>query len=236
MSEEGLPQEEVEEGAPLWVVTFGDLMSLLMCFFVLLLSFSEMDRKKYKMVSGSMAQAFGIQRKKPVFESPRGQKMIAKEFDQAVLITKIEESIQPIIDEIKNEYEELKDAVELEIGEDKVTIRMMGEATFDTGKAELHPAFRPLLKKIGTVLSQTKAEIIIAGHTDNVPLSGGLFGSNLGLSMARAGSVAEYLLRTTAIDPKRLSTMGFGEFRPLTSNDTAQGRRKNRRVEIIVSH
>jgi len=57
VSEEWLPQEEVEEGAPLWVVTFGDLMSLLMCFFVLLLSFSEMDRKKYKMVSGSMAQA-----------------------------------------------------------------------------------------------------------------------------------------------------------------------------------
>jgi len=138
VSEEGLPQEEVEEGAPLWVVTFGDLMSLLMCFFVLLLSFSEMDRKKYKMVSGSMANAFGIQREKPVFESPRGQKMIAKEFDQAVMITKIEESIKPIIDEIKNEYEELKDAVELEVGEDKVTIRMMGETTFDTGKAELH--------------------------------------------------------------------------------------------------
>jgi chemotaxis protein MotB len=236
VSEEWLPQEEVEEGAPLWVVTFGDLMSLLMCFFVLMLSFSEMDRRKYRMVSGSMAQAFGIQREKPVFESPRGQKMIAKEFDQAILITKIEEAIKPIIEEMETEYEELKGSVELEIGEDKVTIRMMGEATFDTGKAELHPAFRPLLKKIGAVLGQSKGEIIIAGHTDNVPLSGGLFGSNLGLSMARAGSVAEYLLRTTSIDPKRLSTMGFGEYRPLTSNDTAQGRRKNRRVEIIVSH
>ncbi len=235
MRDEGLPQEEIEEGAPLWVVTFGDLMSLLMCFFVLLLSFSEMDRRKYKMVSGSMAQAFGIQREKPVFESPRGQKMIAKEFDQAVVIKKIEESIKPIIDEIKNEYEELKEAVELEIEDDKVTIRMMGEATFDTGKAKLHPAFGPLLKKIGKVLSQTKGEIIIAGHTDNIPLKGGLYGSNLGLSMARAGSVAEYLLRTTSIDPKRLSTMGFGEYRPLTSNDTARGRRKNRRVEIIVS-
>jgi chemotaxis protein MotB len=235
VSDEGLPQEKVEEGAPLWVVTFGDLMSLLLCFFVLLLSFSEMDRRKYKMVSGSMAQAFGIQREKPVFESPRGQRMIAKEFDQAVVIKKIEESIKPIIDEIKNEYEELKDAVELEIEDDKVTIRMMGEATFDTGKAELHPAFEPLLKKIGTVLSQTKGEIIIAGHTDNIPLNGGLFGSNLGLSMARAGSVAEFLLRTTSINPKRLSTMGFGEYRPLTSNDTARGRRKNRRVEIIVS-
>jgi chemotaxis protein MotB len=235
VSEEGLPKEEVEEGAPLWVITFGDLMSLLMCFFVLLLSFSEMDRRKYKMVSGSMAQAFGIQRKKPVFESPRGQKMIAKEFDQAVVIKKIEESLKPIIDEIKNEYEELKEAVELEIEDDKVTIRMMGEATFDTGKAQLHPAFGPLLKKIGEVLSQTKGEIIIAGHTDNIPLNGGLYGSNLGLSMARAGSVAEHLLRTTSIDPKRLSTMGFGEYRPLISNDTARGRRKNRRVEIIVS-
>ena len=236
MCEDALPKEEVEEGVPQWVVTFGDLMSLLLCFFVLLLSFSEMDRRKYKMVSGSMKQAFGIQREKPVFESPRGQKLIAKEFDQAVVLTKIEESIKPIIDKVKSEYEELKDAVELEIGEDTVTIRMMGETTFDTGKAELHPAFNPLLKKIGAVLSQTEGEIIIAGHTDNVPLSGGLYGSNLGLSMARAGSVAEYLLRASSIDPKRLSTMGFGEYRPLTSNDTAQGRRKNRRVEIIVSH
>ncbi len=220
----------------LWVVTFGDLMSLLLCFFVLLLSFSEMDRKKYKMVSGSMAQAFGIQREKPVFESPRGQKLIGQEFDQAVIITKIEEAIKPIIDELKNEYEELKDAVEIEVGEDTVTIRMMGETTFDTGKAELNPAFRPLLKKIGEVLSKIKGEIIIAGHTDNIPISGGLYGSNLGLSMARAGSVAEYLLRSTSIDPKRLSTMGFGEYRPLASNDTAEGRRKNRRVEIIVSN
>ena len=236
MSEELPPQEEVEEGAPLWVVTFGDLMSLLMCFFVLLLSFSEMDRKKYKMVSGSMANAFGIQREKPVFESPKGQKMIAKEFDQAVLVTKIEESIKPIIEEINNKYEELKDAVEIEVGEDKVTIRMMGATTYDTGKAELHPAFRPLLKKIGEVLSQSKGEIIIAGHTDNVPLSGGLFGSNLGLSMARAGSAAEFMLRSTPIDPKKLSTMGFGEYRPLDSNGTAQGRRRNRRVEIIVGN
>ena len=84
-------------------------------------------------------------------------------------------------------------------------------------------------------MSKTKGEIIIAGHTDNVPLIGGQFKSNLGLSMARAGSVAEYLLKSTSIDPKRLSTMGFGEYRPLASNDTEAGRQKNRRVEIIVS-
>ena len=227
--------EEVEEGAPQWVVTFGDLMSLLMCFFVLLLSFSEMDRNKYRIVSGSMRNAFGIQRKKPVFESPKGQKIIAKEFDQAIVLVKIKDVIDPIESELKNHYKDLEKSVEIEVKDNQLTIRLMGEATFDTGKADLRKEFEPLLLKIGEGLSKTKREIIIAGHTDNVPLSGGPFKSNLGLSMARAGSVAEYLLKSTSIDPKKLSTMGFGEYRPLASNDTDEGRQKNRRVEIVVS-
>ena len=97
MSDEAAPiEEEAEEGAPAWVVTFGDLMSLLLCFFVLLLSFSEMDRNRYRVVSGSVKNAFGIQRKKPIFDSPKGSKMIAKEFDQAIVLTKIEDVIKPI--------------------------------------------------------------------------------------------------------------------------------------------
>jgi len=227
--------EEAEEGAPAWVVTFGDLMSLLLCFFVLLLSFSEMDNSKYRVVSGSLKNAFGIQRKKPVFESPRGQKMIAREFDQAIVLVKIQDVIDQILNELEDEFEEFKGFVDVSVEENQVTIRMMGEATFDTGQAELRREFVPLLFKIGEILSKTKGEIIIAGHTDNVPLHGGRFKSNLGLSMARAGSVAEYLLKSTSINPQRLSTMGFGEYRPLESNDTEQGRQKNRRVEIIVS-
>ena len=236
MSDDIAPiEEEVEEGAPAWVVTFGDLMSLLLCFFVLLLSFSEMDRNRYRVVSGSVKNAFGIQRKKPIFESPKGSKMIAKEFDQAIVLTKIEDVIKPIIDELNDEFKELKGYVEVESTENQVTIRMMGEATFDTGKAELRSNFIPLLLKIGEVLAKTRGEIIIAGHTDNVPLIGGPFRSNLGLSMARAGAVAEFLLQGSTIEPKRLSTMGFGEYRPLTTNDTAKGRQKNRRVEIILT-
>ena len=235
MSDNIAPIEDEEEGAPAWVVTFGDLMSLLLCFFVLLLSFSEMDRNKYRVVSGSVRNAFGIQRKKPVFESPRGSKMIAREFDQAIVLTKIEEVIKSIINELDDEFEEFKGFVEVESTENQVTIRMMGEATFDTGKADLRSNFIPLLQNIGAVLAKTRGEIIVAGHTDNVPLVGGPFGSNLGLSMARAGSVAEFLLHSSAIDPQRLSTMGFGEYRPLASNDTAAGRQKNRRVEIVVT-
>ena len=227
--------EEVEEGAPLWVVTFGDLMSLLMCFFVLLLSFSEMDRNKYRIVSGSMKNAFGIQRKTPIFDSPKGQKMISREFDQAIILVKVQDLIDPILEELEEEFQEFKKSIDIEVDQNEVTIRMMGEATFDTGQAKLRKEFVPLLLKIGEVLGKTRGEIIIAGHTDNVPLIGGQFKSNLGLSMARAGSVAEYLLKSTSIDPKKLSTMGFGKYRPLTSNDTPEGRKKNRRVEIIVS-
>jgi chemotaxis protein MotB len=226
----------MEEGAPAWVVTFGDLMSLLLCFFVLMLSFSEMDRKKYKIISGSLANAFGIQRKTPVFESPKGQKIIAKDFDQAIIVNKIKEKLaKPLVVEIDKNFNEMKDLIEVNVTGNQVAIRLMGETTFDLGKAEIRPQMLPLLVKIGALLNGTRGEIIIAGHTDNLPLRGGPYKSNLGLSMARAASVADFFLKKVSIDPERISTMGFGEHRPLATNDTKQGREKNRRVEIILT-
>lgn len=225
-----------EEGAPAWVVTFGDLMSLLLCFFVLMLSFSEMDRQKYKVVSGSLKNAFGVQRKTPIFDSPKGQKMIARKFDQEIVSTKIvKELVDPLMIELEENFNDFKSYVEIEVTENQVTIRLMGEITFDTGKAEIRPIFKPLLHKIGSMLERTNGDLIIAGHTDNVPLKGGRFKSNLGLSIARASSVAEFLLRNTSLEPDRFSSMGFGEFRPLAPNDTPEGRQKNRRVEIILT-
>ena len=237
MSEELIQNNPIEEeGAPAWVVTFGDLMSLLLCFFVLLLSFSEMDRKKYKIVSGSLANAFGIQRETPVFDSPKAQKIIGKDFDQAVIVNKIQEKlVKPIIVEIENNFQEMKDLIEVDVSENQVAIRLMGETTFDLGKADIRPQMIPLLVKIGALLKGTRGEIIIAGHTDNLPLRGGPYKSNLGLSMARAASVADFFLKKASIEPKKISTMGFGKHRPLASNDTRKGREKNRRVEIILT-
>jgi chemotaxis protein MotB len=225
-----------EEGAPAWIVTFGDLMSLLLCFFVLMMSFSEMDRKRYKIVSGSMANAFGVQRKAPVFDSPMGQKLIARDFDQALLVTKLEEKIsKPIVVEVEKSSYDRKDLIQVETSENQVTIRLMGETTFDTGVAEMREEMKPLMKKIGSILKNTAGDIIVAGHTDNVPLTGGRYKSNLQLSTARAASVAEFLLQEASIKPERISIMGFGEYRPIESNDTPEGREKNRRVEIILS-
>ncbi len=238
------PPVIVEEGAPDWVVTFGDLMSLLLCFFVLLLSFSEMDKSVYKEVAGSLEKAFGVQRKDKVFDTPKGLKMIAKDFDQAIIPEKpsqefiVTQEKEQIGEELKKlvetSFKGMQDLIDIKVGEDQISISLMGESTFDSGKAQIKLQMKPLLDKIAATLKETEGEIIVAGHTDNVPLTGGRFNSNLGLSIARAASVAEYILRKGKIEPERIATMGFGEYRPVESNKTVQGRQKNRRVEIIL--
>jgi len=237
MSSEFGDTPQVEQGAPKWVVTFGDLMSLLLCFFVLLLSFSEMDRQKYKQVAGSLEKAFGVQRQSKVMDVPKGVKMIAKDFDQEVIATRIKEELGREVKElVETHMPDIEDQISIEEGENEVVIRLMGESTFDSGKAEIRTEVKPLLKKAGQLLNAANGDIIVAGHTDNVPIHTDQFPSNLRLSIARAAAVAEFLLTHSAIDPRRLSTMGFGEYRPITSNATEKGRRQNRRVEIILGN
>ena len=228
---------KVDPGAPKWVVTFGDLMSLLLCFFVLLLSFSEMDRQKYKQVAGSLEKAFGVQRKNRVMEIPKGMKVIAKDFDQEAIATRIKEDLGREIEHIvKESLSDLKEQIVLESGENEVIIRLMGESTFDSGSADIRSQLKPLLRKVGGILKTSEGDISIAGHTDNIPIRRGPFRTNLRLSAARASAVAEFLIADAHIDPRRISTMGFGEYRPIESNDSADGRRKNRRVEIVLGN
>jgi len=237
MSNQVVDDTEIpEKGAPMWVVTFGDLMSLLLCFFVLLLSFSEIDAQKYKEMAGSMANAFGVQRKEKVFKVPMGQKIIAREYEKSHVAKREKEEFGKEVEKaiIEAKLGNLKDLIQVKISDDEVVIRMMGETTFDSGKADIRPQMLPLLEKIASALQTTKGPIIISGHTDNVPISSGRFISNLALSAARATQVAQALLAHGHIDPRRLSVAGFGEYQPVESNDSLQGKEKNRRVEIVL--
>jgi len=234
----------IKEGAPKWVVTFGDLMSLLLCFFVLLLSFSETDKALYKEVAGSMREAFGVQRKHKVLDSIRGQKIIAKDFDQQVVPPFLREEIiathlkKSIGEELKKSREpgsqDLDKLIKVESRENEISIRLMGESAFDSGKADMKPAMKAILKKIASVLNSNQGAIIIAGHTDNVPIKRGNYKTNLELSLGRAAAVAEFLINKADIPPKRISAQGYGKYRPRESNLTSKGRERNRRVEIIL--
>ena len=137
---------------------------------------------------------------------------------------------------LSTKLEEYKDQIAMEADENEVIIRLMGESTFDSGKVEIREKLKPLLVRVAKVIEKDGGDIIIAGHTDNVPIRRGPYKTNLRLSIARAAAVAEYILGHSKIDAKRISTMGFGEYRPIESNENARGREMNRRVEIILSN
>lgn len=219
-------------------------MSLLLCFFVLLLSFSVIDLRTYKLLYGSFADAFGVPGKQvtPKSGPASGEKIIATEFDTTPVSLKFMTMVQEdLAQALKEEAEahlsgmENLVAVRLDEYNSQVTIQLMGESTFDSGSADIRPQMAPLLRKIGATLNSLDTDLIIGGHTDNVPISGWPYRNNLILSMARAASVAEFLIKDVGVDGRRIATMGFGEYRPIDTNDTPEGRQRNRRVEITLA-
>lgn len=229
MADEECKKEECPPGAPLWMCTFADLMSLLMCFFILLLSFSVMDAKKYKQVAGSMKDAFGVQRGKFATESVTGSSMISKEMPEVPLNVqlRIAESLREEIDE---------GTVEADYGPDGLTLRVKDFLAFDSGQAVIKPQFTLILDKLGKAVLDKDAIVIVSGHTDNVPLkkSRTRYSSNWSLSAARAVAVVEYWIKRFKIPAERLSAMGYGDGQPLAPNDSVEGRARNRRVEFKI--
>ena len=249
--------------SPKWVMTFADLMSLLLAFFVLLFSFSELDKQKYKQVSGSMRDAFGVQAEVRLKESPKGVSFIAKEFSPGVVmptaINRIRQTttdvtrMNPRIESTKpqkrkmmeKDMMKLKQAmapatkqglIEMEDGGTMIIIRLKDLGLFESASAELTPKYKEVVATLGRTLTTTKGDLSVAGHTDNQPIVTHRFRNNWDLSTARAVSVALVLMDSSELEKNRFEAKGYGESRPLTKNDSADGRRENRRVEITVQY
>lgn len=148
------------------------------------------------------------------------------------------------LEEVSKTYEGFLEGMKEEIEKGRVTIsklrgklsvNLLDEILFDSGSATLKGQGREVLKSLGEVLRGVEDKaIVIEGHTDNVPIATERFPTNWELSTARATSVVRYLQEQVGIDPKRLSAVGFGPYRPVASNDTPEGRAKNRRIEVKV--
>jgi len=124
---------------------------------------------------------------------------------------------------------------EVERDGDKVVIRLGQQDSFGSGSADLSQNFEPTLRKVGSAIQSVGGIIRVEGHTDNVPVGfSERFRSNWDLSSARSASVANYLIDNTNLEPGRLSVSGFADSKPVASNDTAEGRARNRRIEVIV--
>ncbi|MEJ2689663.1 MAG: flagellar motor protein MotB [Deltaproteobacteria bacterium] len=228
MAEEEPKKQEEGGGAPEWMCTFADLMALLLCFFVLLLSFSTMDNMKYKQVAGSMKDAFGLQKELKVNVAPMRQRNLSQEFQKIPLV--VQDMLQ------RNIQQEVEDGmVEVDHSAEAMTLRVKSEVAFDFGSAVIRPQFRKLLDELGEVVEKYDVHVEVGGNTDNVPVrKGGEFTSNYDLSARRAVAVVEYWRTEKNIPAEKLSAAGYADGMPLGSNATEEGRARNRRVEFKI--
>jgi len=223
-------EEEVEEGAPGWMVTYGDMMSLLLTFFVLIVSFSSIQESKFDKAMGSLKAALGV------MKGSTGAHQQIQFFKRTQETTKDELIEQVLNMKAKLADENLQDEVKVTLTEKGAHIIIADPLLFDTGSDKLKSQVVPALDIVADMIRETKGtEVIVEGHTDNVPIHNERFPSNWELSAARALSVVKYLAFRGKLDPARFAATGYGEYRPVKPNDSPENRAKNRRVEIYVN-
>ena len=226
-----------------WMVSFADFMTLLFALFVVLFAISSVDEEKLDEVADSVQTAFGVMDHSGESLLPHpGGKLIPgvvppkKDNAPAPQSTPLP-SDQVLADRLQKmvtQQEGLSASVALRQEARGVVLQLQDSLLFDSGSAALRPAARKELQTLAGELSRLGQPLRIEGHTDNVPVRGSGYNSNWDLSAARATSVLRFLLETTALSPSRLSVAGYGEFRPIATNQTPVGRARNRRVDIVI--
>ncbi|MCB1163494.1 MAG: OmpA family protein [Candidatus Krumholzibacteriia bacterium] len=216
-------------GAPAWMATFGDMMSLLLTFFILLVSFSSIQETKFREAVGSLQGALGVLTKLPKVP-------VADEIELPTMRGKDRsDELQQRTEELRRHLQALKqaDTVTVSRTAEGLAIRLEDEMLFKPGQAVLETRSYPVLDVVAATLASYPNPVRVEGHTDNRPIESERFPSNWELSAARAASVLRYFERS-GLDPRRLSAVGLGEWSPVAKNDSEAERAKNRRVEIFM--
>ena len=229
-----------KEGAPAWMATFADLVTLLMCFFVLLFAMSTTQQETFKELVESLRSALGVQ-SVPETGTREGLTMHAVPSEEPSETQKIDElggMIQKEMEEIASEVRELilfnklGGLVNVSESETGVVITLSDLLLFSPGAAALSEKGADILRQVSKILAQLAYHVKVKGHTDVSPISTGKYPSNWELSSSRAAAVVRLLVQS-GVEPKLISAEGYAQYRPVATNDTEKGRAQNRRVEII---
>lgn len=234
---------EEHENHERYLVTYVDLLLLLCSLFIILYAMSQMDERKYEEVAESLSIAFNQGGTSMVDLGNRGT--VNKEARQEVSEEELQEMRETKeknqLDNVKKDIEEvikeknLEDKISTMLDKDGLHIILSDEIMFESGQAELKPTMKAVLSDIGLIIKEIPNHVDISGHTDDIPIKTIQFPSNWELSSARAVAVLKEILnQQPTIDPYQLSASGYGEYHPIAENDTAEGRAKNRRVEILI--
>lgn len=251
-------RQEESSGAPEWMTTYSDMVTLLLTFFIMLFSMATIDKNKFTDIAKSLSNSLmNLSTGESILDSS-GKSIITVDFvnpsDKNLPEQKekyIESAEEMVIDaqrqihnmEMDIAKDEIRQAVEAQgIGEkveiveekDYILVRLESEVFFDSGRADIRSEGIIVLQQFAEILRNIDNEILVSGHTDNVPINTPLYKSNWELSTARATTVVRYFTETLGLDPMKFTATGNGEFRPIEDNNTAEGRQRNRRIEIMI--
>ncbi len=219
-----------QENSERWLLTYADLITLLLVFFVVLYSISKADARQFTRLSGSLQRAFNNQ----VLDG-FDPTSVEGNFGNLTANSMLEDFVETRSQLIRQlPSHELPEGVTVFPSKDGFTIRFANNILFSSGRADLNPEAEPVLQAVGAVLHSMPNEVRIEGHTDNVPINTPLFPSNWELSASRAIAVATFFIERSGFDPAHVAAVGYGEYRPLADNSQRETRALNRRIDILV--
>lgn len=230
-------EEHVDES---WLVPYADILTLLLALFIVLFASSSVDEKKLQQMSAIFNSVFssgtGIMENPAVIQTPNGS-----ESDLQTGASKYMEDQRRLLESQHRVDEfiainELENQFETKMTDEGLLITIRDSVLFDMGRAELKAEYAAIADDLAQLLMfDPPRNIVITGHTDNVPISTAEFSSNWDLSVMRAVNFMKEIAGSNSdLDAKYFSVKGYGEFHPIASNDTEEGRAKNRRVEVLV--
>jgi len=234
-----------------WLTSYGDLMTNLVCCFVLLFSMAIIDQQKFEAAAASIRAAFSNPNIS-AFEEEKRDSLInllpeikhgdeegqnedktvqqPQEGSEGMTVEKAKAEIEELIEQLG-----LTENVKVIEEENVIIFRVDSLILFDSGKADIKESGKPVIEQIGLVLKKLNAEILVQGHADDVPINTLFFPSNWELSTRRATNVVRFLMDKCQIEGRYLTATGNAEYRPIAPNDSEYNRQKNRRIDIVVA-
>ena len=224
-------------GAPLYMATYGDMVTLILCFFVLLFAMSTIDAEKFRQATISLQGSLGVLRGgRTIVDDPMPRPATGDDGRSPGESPRVEMDTRHVARTIEAylRTEGLERSIQVTLDQRGVTVSMSDQFLFTSGSAELRTDGRRVLFRIADIVRSVNFPAIsVEGHTDSIPLVGGRYRDNWGLSAARAGVVASYLENEGNLPPHRLQAVAYGPNRPVVPNDTAEQRALNRRVDLV---
>jgi len=252
MSKKKKPAHQEEEAGEAWLLPYSDLMTLLLAVFIVLFAVSKVDQEKAQAISSEFTESMMTEAYAEAVKAAAEAEAAASGGEGSQEGHSVSNEAESALEEFLGEYElqkleELKSeldtklqiegmsgSVSTSIDMRGLVIRLNNAIMFDSGSAEIKSENEGSLIEIADIINSLDNFIRIEGHTDNIPITSEIYPSNWELSSARAASVVQLLINKCNFLPNKLVAVGYGEYKPVEDNSTAEGRMKNRRIDIIV--